>query len=160
MYIKFDRNYLKQEKITFNHGKKVNIYIVYKTIKTNPISNSYPIVQNCFVGEIGFIKNSTINEFKYNGYGIRFDSKGTFSHSSGGFGLNVLIFGVDMSSSVHTNNKILNISTTLYAGKMYSVNFTENEKKSCLSLHNNGSNSYLFVNGTGLLNLKQENLEW
>ena len=49
MFIKFDRNYLKQEKITFNHGKKVNIYIVYKIIKTNPISNSYPIVQNCFV---------------------------------------------------------------------------------------------------------------
>ena len=106
------------------------------------------------------IKNSTIHEFKYNGCGIRFDSKGTFSHSSGGFGINVLIFGVELSSSVHTNNKILNISTTFYAGKMYSVNFTENKKKSCLRLHYNGANSYLFVNGTELLNLKQENLEW
>ena len=31
---------------------------------------------------------------------------------------------------------------------MYSVNFTENNKKFCLSLHYNGANSYLFANGT------------
>ena len=30
---------------------------------------------------------------------------------------------------------------------MYSVNFTENNKKFSLSLHYNGDNSYLFVNG-------------
>ena len=38
-------------------------------------------------------------------------------------------------------------STTLTTGKMYSNNFTENNKKFCLSLHYNGANSYLFVNG-------------
>ena len=32
--------------------------------------------------------------------------------------------------------------------KMYSVNFTVTKKKFCLSLHYNGANSYLFVNGT------------
>ena len=31
---------------------------------------------------------------------------------------------------------------------MYSINFTENNKKFCLSLHFNGDNSYLFVNDT------------
>ena len=31
---------------------------------------------------------------------------------------------------------------------MYSINFTEKNKKFCLSLHYNGANSYLFVNGT------------
>ena len=31
---------------------------------------------------------------------------------------------------------------------MYSIHFTENNKKFCLSLHYNGANSYLFVNGT------------
>ena len=30
---------------------------------------------------------------------------------------------------------------------MYSINITEHSKKSCLSLHYNGANSYLFVNG-------------
>ena len=30
---------------------------------------------------------------------------------------------------------------------MYSINFTEHNKNFCLSLHYNGANSYLFVNG-------------
>ena len=38
--------------------------------------------------------------------------------------------------------------TTLTAKKLYSVNFIESNKKLCLSLHYNGANSYLFVNGT------------
>ena len=37
---------------------------------------------------------------------------------------------------------------TLTAEKMYSINFTVTQKKFCLSLHYNGGNSYLFVNGT------------
>ena len=34
---------------------------------------------------------------------------------------------------------------TLSAEKMYSINFTESNKKFCLSLHYNGINSYLLV---------------
>ena len=37
---------------------------------------------------------------------------------------------------------------------MYSINFTENDKKLCLSLHCNGANSYLFVNGTKIYKYK------
>ena len=37
---------------------------------------------------------------------------------------------------------------------MYSVNFTGNGDKYCLSLHYNGANSYLFVNGTEVINFK------
>ena len=33
---------------------------------------------------------------------------------------------------------------------MYLVNFTVTKKKFCLSLHHNGANSYLFVNGTDI----------
>ena len=36
---------------------------------------------------------------------------------------------------------------TLSAEKMYSINFTKENTKFCLSLHYNGANSYLFVNG-------------
>ena len=36
---------------------------------------------------------------------------------------------------------------TLSAEKMYSINVTVTGKKFCLSLHYNGANSYLFVNG-------------
>ena len=71
-----------------------------------------------------------------------------------------------MSSSVHANNKINNIlvlgkdfiqginGTTIYAEKTYSINFTKSSVKFCLSLHYNGDNSYLFVNGTEICKFK------
>ena len=40
------------------------------------------------------------------------------------------------------------------AGKMYSINFTKNNKKYCVSLHYNGANSYLFVNGIAIYKFK------
>ena len=50
-------------------------------------------------------KNADIDKYGYSGYGIGFDRKSSFSFPSGGFGQNVLIFGVDMSSSAHIDNK-------------------------------------------------------
>ena len=76
-----------------------------------------------------------------------------------------------MSSSVHANNKKNNIivlgkgfieginSTIIYAEKMYSINFTKNNKKFVLSLHYNGNNSYLFVNGTEIHKFKAKDSE-
>ena len=81
-------------------------------------------------------------------------------------GQNVIIFGVDMSSSVHVDNKgkdilILGSGPTqglgehsLTAEKMYSINFTVTKKKFCLSVHYNGANSYLFVNVTEIYKFK------
>ena len=37
---------------------------------------------------------------------------------------------------------------------MYSINFNENNKKICLSLHYSGANSYLFVNGIEIYKFK------
>ena len=63
-----------------------------------------------------------------------------------------------MSLSVHANNKNNNIlildkgrtqgldNTTLTAEAEYSINFSRSERKFCLSLHYNGSNSFLFIN--------------
>ena len=48
---------------------------------------------------------------------------------------------------------------TLTAEKMYSINFTVTKKKFCLSLHYNGANSYLFVNGTAVYKLKAKDSE-
>ena len=77
----------------------------------------------------------------------------------------MLIFGTDMSISIHTDNNKKDIlvlgrgttqglESTLTAEKMYSVNFTVTKKKFCLSLHYNGGNSYLFVNGTEIMKFK------
>ena len=43
---------------------------------------------------------------------------------------------------------------TLSAEKLYSINFTKKNTKFCLSLHYNGANSYLFVNGTEIIKFK------
>ena len=44
---RFTGDCLRQEKIIFNHGKIVNIYIVYEIEKNVNIS-SYPTLENCF----------------------------------------------------------------------------------------------------------------
>ena len=76
-----------------------------------------------------------------------------------------------MSSSSHANNKKNNIlflgkdfiqginGTTIYAKKLYSIKFTENNKNFFLSLHYNGANSYLFVNGTKIYKFKAKDSE-
>ena len=86
-------------------------------------------------------KNANIDKYGYSGFGIRFDRRSSFSFPGGGFGQNVLIFGVDMSSSTHIDNKKKDISVlgkgltqglehTLTAQKMYSIDFTATKKES------------------------------
>ena len=71
-----------------------------------------------------------------------------------------------MSSSTHVDNKkkdnlILGKGPTqglgvhsLTAEKNYSINFTVTRKKFWLCFHYNGTNSYLFVNGTDIIKFK------
>ena len=121
-------------------------------------------------GAVKLTKNSDIDKYKYSGYGICFDSKGRFLHSNG-LGRNAIIFGADMSSSTYTNSKTRNAlvlgrefiqeidGTTIYAEKMYSINFSEVGVKFCLSLYYNGDNSYLLVNGREMIKFKAKNSE-
>ena len=110
------------------------------------------------------------DKYGYSGYGIGFDRRSSFSFPSGGFGQNVLIFGVDMSFSAHIDDKkkdilvlgkgsIQGLEHTLTAEKMYSINFTVTKKKFRLSLHYNGANSYLFVNDTEIYKFKPKDSE-
>ena len=48
---------------------------------------------------------------------------------------------------------------TLTAEKMYSINFTVTKKRFCLSLHYNGANSYLFVDGAKIYKFKAKDSE-
>ena len=166
--VSFDRSCLKQDKVTFNHGKIVNIYIVYKIIRIAHINNRDDnlTVQNALFGAVSLTKNADVNKYKYSGYGIAFDRTSSFSFPGGGNGQNVIIFGVDMNSSIHVDNKgkdilILGKGPTqglgehsLTAEKMYSINFSKGYTKFCLSLHHNEANSYLFVNGTEIIKFK------
>ena len=91
-------------------------------------------------------KNADVDKHGYSGYGIGFDRRSSFSFPGGGFGQNVLIFGADMSSSAHIDNKkkdilvLGKVSTqglehTLTAEKIYPINYTVANKKFSLSLH-------------------------
>ena len=98
-------------------------------------------------------------KYFYSGYGLGFDSTG------------LIDYRFDLSNSVHATNKTQNIlivghgltqkvnNTTIYAEKMYSPNFSTENKIFCLSLHYNGDNSYLFVNGKEVTKFKAKTSE-
>ena len=84
---------------------------------------------------------------------------------------NIISFGADMISSVQIDNKGKDIlilgeeptqgldDTTLKAKAIYPINFTQPNKRFVLSLHYNGSNSFLFVNARKIYQFKAKNSE-
>ena len=82
------------------------------------------------------------------------------------WGENVVIFEADNSTLVHIDNNKKDIlvlgkdqtqeldDTTITAEAKYSINFSRLHRKFCLSLHYNGSNSFLFVNATKIYKFK------
>ena len=56
------------------------------------------------LGAVSLTKNADIDKYKYSGYGIAFNILGEFSFGNG-LGRNCIIFGADLSSSPHANNK-------------------------------------------------------
>ena len=74
------------------------MYIVYKLGASSSNVNDLTI-KNCLFGAVILTKNADIEKYKYSGYGIGFDRRSSFSFQ------NVLIFGVDMSTSTHIDNK-------------------------------------------------------
>ena len=91
-----------------------------------------------------------------------FDFRSEFSFTDGSMGINVIILGTGMSSSVYIHNKnkfnlILGewptqglYDTTVTEEAKYPINFAQRNKRFALhySLHYNGSNSFLFDNAT------------
>ena len=76
--IEFNESCLKQDSVTFNHKKAVNIYVVQEISKIVDI-NDYPTFENCLLGSVKLTKNADINNYKYSGYGVGFDRKGSYS---------------------------------------------------------------------------------
>ena len=87
--VKFTGSCLKQDKVIFNHGKVVNIYIVYE-LGASSSSDSDPTLKNCLFGAVTLTKNADIEKYGYSGSGIGFDRRSSFSFPVGGFGQNIL----------------------------------------------------------------------
>ena len=174
MHVYLSGNYFKQDRTRIsNNNNAINVYIVYKL---DPIASSRDTtftIQNALFGAMQITKNAATSKYDYKGYGICFDERSEFGHTitEGGFAhttdaRNVLIFGVDRSFSVHKTNRANHIylmgtgltqgihDTTLYAEKNFYRSFTDPGKKFMLSLHYNGDDSYLFVNGRQELKFK------
>ena len=158
-------NHMKQNKLGYAHGKIVNLCLVYE-LKNRRIDNPDFTVQNGLFGAVKIVKNENPSHYKYEGYETCLDGEYSFSFGNRIDAKNVIIFGVNTSNSSHSTNKTHNIyvlgkdfvqginNTTIYAENMYKINFIEQSNKFLLSLHCNGDNSYLFVNGSQELKFK------
>ena len=74
-------------------------------------NNSNPTIKSCLFGTVTLTKNTDIDKHGYSGYGTGFDRRSAFSFPGGEFSQNVLIFEIDMSSSLHIDNKKKDISS-------------------------------------------------
>ena len=172
LHVFFSGNYFQQDIIAIPNNV-INNYCVYELDPIDFSRNNEFTIQNALFGAIEITKNANTSKYKYKGYGIYFDESESFSHvrkegsiNHTTLARNVIIFGIDMNFSKHANNKANNIyvmgkdyitkinDTTIYAKKMFYRNFTKPGKKFILSLHYNGDNSYLFVNGREELKFK------
>ena len=132
--IKFNGSFLNRFPPTMPHRNVVNIYIVYE-ITSDYKDINYPTLENCLFGFVKLTKNTDLDKYRYSRYGIGFDREISFSFNND-FGKNVIIFGVDMSSSTKIDNRKKDIlilgkgptqglENTPSAEKMYSINFTK-----------------------------------
>ena len=157
-----------------NNNNVINIYCVYKLHPLASTRDKSYTMQNALFGAMPITKNATdYDKNNYKEYGICFDERSEFGHTitEGGHAhttdaRNVLIFGADMSFIVHATNRANHIylmgtgltqginDTAIYAEKKFYRNFTDFGKKFVLSLHYNGDDSYLFVNGRQELKFK------
>ena len=174
MYVYLSGNHFQQNKVIIpNNNNVINIYCVYEIQPIMSSRDTTFTIKNALFGASQITENANTSKYNYKGYGICFDEESQFGHTitEGGFAhttnaRNVLIFGADMSFSVHKTNRANNIyvmghgfaqgihDTTLYAEKNFYRNFTDRGKTFVLSLHYNGDDSYLFVNGRQELKFK------
>ena len=168
-------NHFQQNKVIIpNNDNDINIYCVYKLDPIASSSDTTFTIENALFGAMQITKNATDNsKNNYKGYGICFDERSECGHTitEGGFAHTadaryVLIVGADLSFSFHKTNRANHIylmgtgltqgihDTTIYAEKNFYRNFTDPGKNFVLSLHYNGDDSYLFVNGRQELKFK------
>ena len=166
--LSFNGHYLIKSNI--NIPKKViNLNISYELTPWLRNLNTNFTLNNCLFGSVKLTKNADPDKYKYSGYNIGFNSRSKFLFVDGSMERNVIIFGANMRSSVHVDNKNKDIlilgegatkgldDTTLRVEAKYPINFTQPNKGFVLSLYYNGSNSFLFTNATKkYINSKQK----
>ena len=104
-------NEIAKKIIDHNHDKYIVTPEFNKLTTENfaeailPTKSESFTLKDCLSGNVKITKNADPNKYPYLGYGIKFDSCSLFSIPNFDWGENAILFGVDMSSSVHPNNK-------------------------------------------------------
>ena len=123
-------------------------------------------LKNSLFGGVKLVKNADSDKYVYSGYGIVFYTRIEVSFPDSNVGKNVIIFGGDMSLSVHIDKKGKDIlildkgatqglnDTALTAETQYLINFTIPSLEFCVSLYYNGRNSFFFVDSTKIHQFK------
>ena len=135
--LRFEGSCLKQKNEAACTPKNVVIFFVIYELDSWPWDFETDFtLGGCLFEGVKLTKNADPDKYLYTGYGIGFDTRGHHSLPDGGVGKNVIIFGVDMNSSVHIDNKEKGIAIlggkgitqglnyTLTAETQYSINFT------------------------------------
>ena len=79
----------------------INLYISYTPTPWLINLNTDFTLNNCLLGSVKLTKNADPGKYKCSGYSIGFDSRSELLFTDGSMEKNVIIFGADMSSSVH-----------------------------------------------------------
>ena len=83
----------------------VNLFVVYELNRWSKDLNAEFTLKDCWYGNVKITKNADPDKYSYSSYGIGYDSRSLFSIPNFDWGKNVIISGVDMSSSVHIDNE-------------------------------------------------------
>ena len=141
-------------------------------------------LKNWLLRSIKLAKNADPNKYKYSGYSIGFYSCAQLLFKDGSTRKYLIIFGANISSSVHNDHKNedsegptqeLDYITLAAEAKYlinftqlrkrfalslhYLINFTQLRKRFALSLHQNGRNSFLFLDATKIYQSEAKNSE-
>ena len=104
-YLIFKGNCLKQKTATFTSPHIKNCLIVYELNTWSRDLNSNFTLKDYLLGGVKLVKNAEPDKYVYSGYGTGFDSRSELPLPDSSVGKNVIIFGVDMRSSVHIDNQ-------------------------------------------------------
>ena len=130
MHVHLSGNHLQQNKVIIpNNYNFINIYCVYKLSPIASTRDTSFTIQDALFGAMQITKNTTDNsKNSYKGYGICFDEESQFGHTmiEGGRthttnGRNVLIFGADMSFSVHATNRANHVYVMGDGNKVFTI---------------------------------------
>ena len=118
MYVYLKGSHFQQNNVLTSNNDHVinnnvvNIYIVYKLDPIASRRDTTFTIQNALFGAMQITKNTDTSKYDYKGYGICFDEGSEFGHTINEGGRahttdarNVLIFGADMSFSVHKTDR-------------------------------------------------------